>query len=65
MLKKKMSDLLQQKSQEDQRGFEVLKDNEAAELLGGVDGCTKLQNCTTTFTGSCGSLYSCGTYSET
>jgi hypothetical protein len=64
MLKKKMSDLLQQKSQENQKGFEVLKDNEAAEILGG-EGCSKLQTCSGTFTGGCGSLYSCGTYSET
>jgi hypothetical protein len=64
MIKKKMHELITRSELQATNRFEVIVDMTAAEVIGGsTEGCTNLQKCGT-FKGSCGALYSCGTYSE-
>jgi hypothetical protein len=62
MLKKRMKELLQEQDPEMRRNFELLKDQEASEVLG---GCAALEQCDMYSSGSCPNLKICGTYMET
>jgi hypothetical protein len=64
MLKKKMNELMKMSHPGEQAKFSVIKDPEAANLLG---GCAALENCQS-YSGtsnSCPGLKNCGTYMET
>lgn len=65
MIKKKMHELITRSELQTTNKFEVIVDMTAAEVIGGgtEPTCTNLQKCGT-FTGGCGTLYSCGTYAE-
>jgi hypothetical protein len=64
MLKKKMNELMKLSHAEGPPKFSVIKDSEAANLLG---GCAALENCQS-YSGTsngCPNLKNCGTYMET
>lgn len=62
MLKKKLQTLVTEKNLSVQKHFEVVSDSSAAEILGGVQDCPKLQTCGQ-FSGNCPNLTLCERFS--
>ncbi|MBS1522127.1 MAG: hypothetical protein JST50_14080 [Bacteroidetes bacterium] len=63
MLKRKIQSLVAKGSLSEQRGFEIIYDEKASEIMGGVEACPKLASCNN-YQGDCPSLVQCGIYSD-
>ncbi len=61
MLKKKIQELLQHESNQEENKFEVIHEAAAIQIVGGA--CVNLETCGT-FSGSCGALTGCTTFTE-
>jgi hypothetical protein len=62
MLKKKMNELVQKIGPDQESNFEIIRDVEAGQVIGG-EACGQLLQCEN-FTGGCDKLTSCGTFME-
>ena len=61
MLKKKLKTLIEQRALNDPgKNFEILRDEQGLELLGGMD-CGMLKYCQT-YGGDCSTLVTCGSF---
>ncbi|WEA03862.1 hypothetical protein [Mucilaginibacter sp. SJ] len=63
MLKKKLQSLVAKNNLGAQNNFEIIHDQNAAQIIGGVLACPMLSTCGT-YTGDCPNLTQCGTYSD-
>jgi hypothetical protein len=63
MLKQKIQSLVAKNNLGGQSSFEVIRDQHAIQIIGGVVSCPSLNSCNT-YTGDCPSLVQCGTYTD-
>ncbi|WEA03861.1 hypothetical protein [Mucilaginibacter sp. SJ] len=63
MLKQKIKLLVAQNKLGQLQGFEVIHDQSAVQIIGGVVSCPNLSTCVT-YTGDCPSLVKCGSFTD-
>jgi hypothetical protein len=63
MLKNKVKSLVARNHLGELGGFEIIRDQQAVQIIGGVVSCPNLATCIT-YTGDCPSLKTCGTFTD-
>jgi hypothetical protein len=63
MLKQKIKSLVAQNKLGHLNGFEIIHDQSAVKIIGGLVSCPNLSTCVT-YTGDCPSLVTCGSFTD-